>query len=170
MMFPLPALGHFDFDTRLLPVESINDAKYESSENSESDTANCERNGRAASDDKARNCNLVWRDSRFAKKRDDCGFDRRVDVSGQVQRSFLCGIKNDARRQTAILLQRRTKTEWPRVPTHADDVIIFPCRVDCIDLAVVDLPCEFTRKRLRGLKGQKHISRDQCRAAGMSNQ
>src|SRR5207247_11468404 len=105
MMFPLPALGHFDFDTRLLPVESINDAKYESSEDSESDTANCERNGGAAADDKAHNRNLVWRDLRFAKKRDDCGFDRRVDVSGQVQRSFLCGFKNDALTPTAILLQ-----------------------------------------------------------------
>src|SRR6266480_8157853 len=97
MMFPLSALGHLDFDARLLPVESINDAKYESSEDSESDAANCECNGRAAPDDKARNRNLVWRDSRFAKKRDDCGFDRRVDVSGQVQRSFLCARSEERR-------------------------------------------------------------------------
>jgi len=68
MMFPLPALGHFDFDTRLLPVESINDAKYESSENSESDTANCKGRGRAASDDEPRNRNLIRRDSGLAKK------------------------------------------------------------------------------------------------------
>ena len=67
-MFPFAALGHFDFDARLLSVQSIDDAKYESSEDSESDTANCERRGRAATDDETCNRNLVWRDSRFAKK------------------------------------------------------------------------------------------------------
>src|ERR1043166_2325109 len=139
MMFPLAALGHFDFDAGLFPIQSINDAKNERSEDSESDTANCECDGRAAPDDKAHNRNLVWRDLRFAKKRDDCGFDRRVDVSGQVQRSFLCGIKNDALSPTAILLQRRTKTEWPHAPTHADDVIICLSRIDDVDLTDVDL-------------------------------
>jgi len=28
MMFPLAALGHFDFDARLLSVQSIDDTKY----------------------------------------------------------------------------------------------------------------------------------------------
>jgi len=68
MMFPLATVGHFDFDAGLLPVESINNAKYESSEDSESDTANCKGCGRAASDYEACDRNLVWRDSRFAKK------------------------------------------------------------------------------------------------------
>jgi len=68
MMFPLAALGHFDFDARLLAVQSINDPKYESSEDSESDTASCKRYGRPASYDETCNRNLVWRDSRFAEK------------------------------------------------------------------------------------------------------
>jgi hypothetical protein len=68
MMFPLSALGHFDFDAGLFSVQSIDDAKYESSEYSESDTANRQRRGRAASYDETCNRNLVWRDSRFAKK------------------------------------------------------------------------------------------------------
>jgi hypothetical protein len=68
MMFPLSALGHFDFDARLLSVQSINDAKYESSEDSEPDTAKRERHGCAASYDETGNRNLVRSDSRFAKK------------------------------------------------------------------------------------------------------
>jgi len=68
MMFPLAAFGHFDFDAGLFPVQSINDPKYESSEYSESDTAKREGGGRAATDDETCNRNLVWRDSRFAKK------------------------------------------------------------------------------------------------------
>jgi len=28
MMFPLAALGHFDFDARLLSVQSIDDTEY----------------------------------------------------------------------------------------------------------------------------------------------
>src|SRR5260370_29423378 len=81
MMFPLSALGHFDFDARLLSIESIDDAKYESSEDSKPDAANDESCRRAASDNETCNRNLVWRDSRFAKKRDDCRFDRCVNVS-----------------------------------------------------------------------------------------
>jgi len=82
IMFPFAALGHFDFDARLLPVQSIDDAKYERSEDSESDTANRERRGRPASYDETCNRNLVWRDSRFAKKRNDSRFDRCVEISG----------------------------------------------------------------------------------------
>jgi len=68
MMFPLAALGHFYFDAGLLSVQSIDDSKYKSSEDSQPNAAKRECRGRAASDDKARNRNLVWCDSRFAKK------------------------------------------------------------------------------------------------------
>src|SRR5262245_14635384 len=104
MMFPFPTLGRFDFDTGLLSVQSIDNTKYESSEDSEPDAAKRECRGRAASDDEARNRNLVWCDSRFAKKRDDCGFNWSVNVSGQVERSILRGIENDALRYTTALL------------------------------------------------------------------
>src|SRR5213594_4425088 len=162
MMFPLATLGGFNFDARQLSIQSIDDTKHQCSQDSEPDAAKHKSRSCAASDDKAHNRNLVWRDLRFAKKRDDCGFDRRVDVSGQVQRSFLCGIKNDALSPTAILLQRRTKTEWPHVPTHADDVIIYLCSIHRIDSAVVGLPCEFVQKGRCGGKSQKKIPRDQC--------
>src|SRR6476661_319183 len=107
MMFPFPTLSRFDFDTRELPIQSIDDAKYESSEDSEPDTANHERRGRAATDDETSNRNFVWRDSRFAKKRDDCRFDWSVNVSRQVECSILRGIENDALRYTTPLLWRR---------------------------------------------------------------
>jgi len=68
MMFPLAPLGHFDFDARLLSVQSIDDTKYESSEDSEPDAAKRKGRGRAAFDDETCNRNLVWRDSRFTKK------------------------------------------------------------------------------------------------------
>jgi len=68
MMFPFAVLGRFDFDACLLSVQSIDDTKYESSEDSEPDAAKRECRGRAASDDESSNRNLVWRDSRFAKK------------------------------------------------------------------------------------------------------
>ena len=97
-MFPFAALGRFDFDARLFSVQSIDDTKYESSEDSEPDAAKRECRGRAASDDETSNRNLVWRDSRFAKKRDDCRFDWSVNVSGQVECSILRGIENDALR------------------------------------------------------------------------
>jgi hypothetical protein len=107
MMFPFPTLSRFDFDTRELSIQSIDDAKNESSEDSEPDAANHERRGRAATDDETSNRNLVWRDSRFAKKRDDCRFDWSVNVSGQVECSILRGIENDALRYTTALLWRR---------------------------------------------------------------
>src|SRR6266496_2595626 len=111
MMFPFAALGHFDFDAGLLPVESINDAKYESSEDSESDTAKCECDGCAASNDETHNRDLVWRDSRFTKKRNDCVFYRGVNVSRQIERSFSRRIENDALCYTLVLLRRRCKTD-----------------------------------------------------------
>src|SRR5438132_11576062 len=107
MMFPLAALGHFYFDARLLSVESIDDTKYESSDDSEPDAAKRECRGRAASDNETSNRNLVWCDSRFAKKRDDCRFDWSVNVSGQVECSILRGIENDALRYTTVPLWRR---------------------------------------------------------------
>jgi len=68
MMFPFAALGRFNFDARLLPIQAIDDTKNESTEDSETDLANCKGRGRAASDYEACNRNLVWRDSRLAKK------------------------------------------------------------------------------------------------------
>src|SRR5438128_7175387 len=138
MMFPFAALGRFDFDARLFSVQSIDDTKYESSEDSEPGIAKCECRGRAASDNETCNRNLVWRDSRFAKKRDDCRFDWSVNVSGQVECSILRGIENDALRYATILLRCRGKTEWPHAATHAENVVIFRCRVDDIDVAMVD--------------------------------
>src|SRR6188472_3997553 len=107
MMFPFPTLSRFDFDARLLSIQSIDDTKYESSDDSEPDVAKRECRGRAASDDETSNRNLVWRDSRFAKERDDCRFDWRVNVSGQVECSILRGIENDALHYTTALLWRR---------------------------------------------------------------
>jgi len=68
MMFPFPTLSRFDFYARLLSIQSIDDAKYESSEDSEPDAAKRERRGCPASYDETGNRNLVWRDSRFTKK------------------------------------------------------------------------------------------------------
>jgi hypothetical protein len=68
MMFPFAVLGRFDFDARLLSVQSIDDTKYESGEDSKPHAANCKGRGRAASDDETSNRNLVRRDSRFAKE------------------------------------------------------------------------------------------------------
>src|SRR5512132_2068874 len=107
MMFPFAALGRFNFDARLFSVQPIDDTKYESSKDSEPDAAKRECRGRTASDNETSNRNLVWRDSRFAKKRDDCRFDRCVNASGQVECSILCGIENDALRYTTALLSRR---------------------------------------------------------------
>jgi len=96
MMFPFAALRCFDFDARLLSIQPIDDAKYESSEDSKPDPANHEGRRRAASDNETCNRNLIWCDSRFAKKRDDSRFDRRMEISRQVERSVLSGIENDA--------------------------------------------------------------------------
>jgi len=73
-----------------------------------------------------------------------------VDVSRQVERSLLGGIKNDTLSQATVLLRRHRETKWPHAPTHADDVIVFLRCVDDIDLAVVDLVFEFLKKRRGG--------------------
>src|SRR5436190_2578765 len=143
MMFPFPVLGRFDFDARLLSVQSIDDTKSKRSDDSEPDAAQRECRGRAATDDETSNRNFVWRDSRFAKKRDDCRFDWSVNVSGQVECSILRGIENDALSQATVLLLRCAKTKWPHMPAHADDIIIFLRRVDDIDLRMIDLAREF---------------------------
>ena len=75
------------------------------------------------------------------------GFDRSVNVSGQVECSILRGIENDPLSQATVLLRWRGKTKWPHVATHADDVIILLRRVDDIDLAVVDLLLELFEER-----------------------
>jgi len=68
MMFPLAALRRFNFDARLLSIQSIDDPKYESGEDSEPDTAKRECRSRPASYDETGNRNLVRCDSRFAKR------------------------------------------------------------------------------------------------------
>src|SRR5207247_5855261 len=93
-----------------------------------------------------------------------------MQISRQVERSLLRRVENNTLGQTMVLLQRNAEGEWPHVPAHADDVIVLFRRVDGIGLAVVDLPCEFAKKRRCGGKGKKKISRDHCRAAGISNQ
>src|SRR5262245_15932573 len=133
MMFPFAALGGFDFYARLFSVQSIDNAKYKRSDDSEADTAKCQCNGSAASNDETHNRDLVWRDSRFAKERNDCVFYRGVNVRRQIERSFLRRIENDALCQTTVMLQRDPKADWPHVPVHAGDVIVFLCRVDGID-------------------------------------
>jgi len=65
----------------LLSVQSIDDTKYESSEDSEPNAVKRERRGRPASYDETGNRNLVRCDLRFAKKCDDSGFDRRMEIS-----------------------------------------------------------------------------------------
>src|SRR5206468_12231463 len=85
MMFPFAALGRFNFDAGLLPIQSIDNTKNESSQDSEPDAANRKGRCRAASDYEARDRNLVWRDSRLAKKRDNSRFDRRMQIRRQVE-------------------------------------------------------------------------------------
>jgi len=104
MVFPFAAFGCFNFDARELSIESIDDTERESSEQSHPDVAKHKGSSRAATDDESCNRNLVWRDSRFAKNRDNCGFDRCVNVSLQVERSLLRGIEKDALRCAAVLL------------------------------------------------------------------
>src|SRR4029453_5172270 len=115
------------------------------------DAAKRECRGRAASDDETGNRNLVWRDSRFAKKRDDCRFDWSVNVSGHVECSILRGIQNNALGETTFLCSRCGKTEWPHMPAHADDVIVNFCCVHGIDFTSVGLLLQFlkTRRALR---------------------
>src|SRR4029453_5907281 len=116
MMLPLATLGRFDFDARLLPVQSIDDTKYKSGKDSQTNAACDKSHGSTASDDQSGNGNLVWRDSCFTEKCDNSRFDRCVKVSRQIKRPFLCGIENDPLSQAAVLLQRRPKTNWTQVP------------------------------------------------------
>jgi hypothetical protein len=67
MMFPLATLGGLNFDARLLSIQPIDDAKYESSDDPEPDPAKYERRRGAASDNKTCNRNLIRCDSRLAK-------------------------------------------------------------------------------------------------------
>src|SRR4029077_12970462 len=113
----------------------------------EPDSTEHKRRGGAATDDETSNRNLVWRDSRFAKKRDDCRFDWSVNVGRQIECSILRGIENDALRFTAALLWRRWKTKWPHMPAHADDVIVnFRC-VHNVDFTSIGLLLEFLNNR-----------------------
>jgi hypothetical protein len=50
MMFPLTALGGFNFDARLFPVESIDDTKCKSGKNPKPGIAKGECRSRAESD------------------------------------------------------------------------------------------------------------------------
>src|SRR6266705_3400999 len=78
-----------------------------------------------------------------------------MQISRQVERSLLRRVENNTLGQTMVLLQRNAKTERPHVPTHADDVIVLFRRVDGIGLAVVDLPCEFAKKRRCGERAKR---------------
>src|SRR6516164_38614 len=130
MVLPFTAFGGFDFDARELSIQSIDDTKDEGCENAEPDSTEHKRRGGGASDDKACNRNLVGRNSRSAKPRDDRGLDWRMNVRWEIERAVLCRIQNDALGQTTVLCPRRRKTEWPHVPTHADDVVVNFRRVD----------------------------------------
>jgi hypothetical protein len=57
----------------------------------------------------------------------------------------LGGIENDPLSQATVLLRWRGETDGPHVSTHVDDVIVFLCRVDDIDLAFVDFAFEFRK-------------------------
>src|ERR1700747_3753357 len=94
---------------------------------------------RAATDDESCNRNLVWRDSRFAKRRDYRGLDWCVDISRKIQSALLRRIQNNALSDTTLLWPRRRQTEWPHMPAHADDVIVNFCHVHCIDFTSVEL-------------------------------
>jgi len=165
MMLPLATFSRFNFDARQLPIHPVDDTKHESREDSKPDAAHHKACGGTASNDETCNRNLVRRDSRFAKKRDQCGFNGRMEVSGHIERALLRGIQNDALRETMVLLARRRKTKWPHVPTHADDVIICRCCIDDVDATVVHFVFEFLKKWRSGRACQKEISCDQSRPA-----
>src|SRR3954454_1326430 len=120
MMFPFPALGGFNFDAREFSIQSIDDTEHESSDDSQSNAAKHKRGSCAATGDKSRDRNLVWRDSRFAKDRHNRGFDWCVDISGKIQGAFLRRTQNNPPAEPTILFPGRHKTEWPHAPTHAD--------------------------------------------------
>jgi hypothetical protein len=159
MVFPFAAFGCFNFDARQLSIESIDDTERESSEESHPDVAKHKGSSRAATDDESCNRNLVWCDSRFAKKRDYRGFDWGVDVSGKVKCTLLRRIQNNALGETTFLCPRRWKTEWPHMPAHADDIIVnFRCVHD-VDFTGVDLLFELLNKRRAVGARQKEVPR-----------
>jgi len=51
MMFPLAAFGGFNFDARLFPIQSINDAKNKSGKGSQANAACHKGHSGTASDD-----------------------------------------------------------------------------------------------------------------------
>jgi hypothetical protein len=143
MVFPFAALGCFYFDPRELSIESIDDTECESSEESGSDAANRKGRSRTATNDESCDGDLVRRDSGFAKDCDYRGFDWRMDVSRKIQCALLRRIQNNTLSDTTFLRLRRWKTEWPHMPTHADDIIVnFRC-VHGIDFTTRDLLFEF---------------------------
>src|SRR5262249_50530034 len=131
MVLPFAAFSGFNFDARELSIQSIDDAKDQSCENAEPDPTEHKRRGGAATDDKAGNRNLIGRDSRSAKARDDCGLDWRMNVGGKIQGAVLRRIQNNALSDMTILWLRSSKTEWPHMPPHAHAVIV---NIRCIQV------------------------------------
>ena len=139
MMFPFPAFSCFNFDARKFSIQSIDDTERKSRENSQPNAAKHKCGSCAATDDKSCNRNLVWRDWRFAKERDNRRFDWRMEMSGQVKRSVLSRIQNNALSNATDVCLSRRKTKWPHVPAHADDVIVNVRRVHDVHFTGLDL-------------------------------
>jgi len=95
MVFPFSVFCGLNFYARLLPIQTIDDTKNKSGNDSQANAARHKGYRGTASDDKSCDRNLVWCNSRFAKERDYRSFDWRVNVSRQVERSILGGIEND---------------------------------------------------------------------------
>ena len=93
----------FNFDSRKLSIESVNDTKRESCEDSQADAAKRKSRSRGATNDKTCNRDLVWCDSGFAKERDYRGFDWRMDVSWEIQGALLRRIQDDALSETTFV-------------------------------------------------------------------
>jgi len=159
MVFPFSAFGRFNFDPRELSIESIDDTERKSCDESHPDMAKHKSRSCRTTDDEACNRNLVWRDSRFAKKRDYRGLDWRVDVSWKIQSALLRRIQNNAFSDTTLPWPRRRKTEWPHMPAHADDVIVNFCRVQDVDLTGLALLLELLENRRAVRARQKELPR-----------
>src|SRR5262249_61243961 len=128
MVLPFAAFSGFNFDARELSIQSIDDAKDQSCENAEPDPTEHKRRGGAATDDKAGSRNLIGRDSRSAKTRDDCGLDWRMNVGGEIKGAVLRRIQNNEWSDIPFLWLRSRKTERPHTPPHAHNLIIqLPC-------------------------------------------
>ena len=72
-----------------------------------------------------------------------------MEISRQVERSVLGGIQDDPLSYTTALLRRHRKTDRPHMATHGDDVINLLCRVDEMNLRVIDVLCELVKKGRR---------------------